>query len=169
MNVVYRLWWEYFLLFQAKCSRPEFVFCRLCTPVLEFGGLENVCNLWIIVWNHFPKQVLWLSHNYTNKVRAICAHFCLWWLNYIHIFFSRIRWLFMLIRVFPICNWELYVFKNLFSVILNSRRAFQAWCVTYHLATFWIISKSLTGMTSISTVLSARHILSWPEGKLGKN
>ena len=33
-----------------------------------------------------------------------------------------IRWLFMLIRVVPICNWELYVFKNLFSVILNSRR-----------------------------------------------
>ena len=34
-----------------------------------------------------------------------------------------IRWLFMLIRVVPICNWELYVLKNLFSVILNSRRA----------------------------------------------
>ena len=33
-----------------------------------------------------------------------------------------IRWLFMFIRVVPICNWELYVFKNLFSVILNSRR-----------------------------------------------
>ena len=51
-----------------------------------------------------------------------CAHFCLWWLKYIYIFFSSIRWLFMFIRVVPICNWELYVFKNLFSVILNSRR-----------------------------------------------
>ena len=63
--------------------------------------------------------------------------------------------------------WELYVFKNLFSVILDSRRALQAWCVTYHSATFWINSKCLTDMTSISTVLSARH--TWPEGKLGKN
>ena len=51
------------------------------------------------------------------------AHFCLWWLKYIYIFFSSIRWLFMFIRVLPTCNWELYVFKNLFSVILNSRRA----------------------------------------------
>ena len=49
------------------------------------------------------------------------AHFCLWWLKYIYIFFSSIRWLFMFIRVLPICNWELYVFKNLFSVTLNSR------------------------------------------------
>ena len=51
------------------------------------------------------------------------AHFCLRWLKYIYIFFSSIRWLLVFIRVLPICNWELYVFKNLFSVILNSRRA----------------------------------------------
>ena len=117
------MWWEYFLLFQAKCSRPEFVFCRLCTPVLEFGGLENVCNLWIIVWNHFPKQMLWLSHNlFFFGYVWFSAHFCLWWLKYTYIFFSSIRWLFMFIRVLPICNWELYELKSLFSVILNSRR-----------------------------------------------
>ena len=51
------------------------------------------------------------------------AHFCLWWLKYTYIFFSSIGWLFMFILVLPICNWELYVLKNLFSVILNSRRA----------------------------------------------
>ena len=51
------------------------------------------------------------------------VHYCLWWLKYIYIFFSSIRWLFMFIRVLPICNWELYLLKNLFTVILNSRRA----------------------------------------------
>ena len=51
------------------------------------------------------------------------AHFCSWWLKYTYIFFSSIRWLFMFILVLPICNWELYVLKKLFSVILNPRRA----------------------------------------------
>ena len=46
--------------------------------------------------------------------------FCL---IHIYISFSSIRWLFIFIRVLPICNWELYLLKNLFSVILNSRRA----------------------------------------------
>ena len=44
-------------------------------------------------------------------------------MKYIYISFSSIRWLFMFIRVLLTCNWELYVFKNLFSIILNSHRA----------------------------------------------
>ena len=96
------------------------------------------------------------------------AHFCLWRLKYIYIFFSSMRWLFMFIRVVPICNWELYVFKNLFSVILIHVGPCQAWCVTYNLAIFWIHSKSLTDMSIIGTFLTARRLSSWPDDKLGK-
>ena len=78
------------------------------------------------------------------------------------------RWLFMFIRVVLICNWELYVFKNLFSVILIQVGPRQAWCVTYNLAIFWIHSKSLTDMSIFGTILAAPRVSFRPDDKLGK-
>ena len=99
-------------------------------PIVKLDVLTNSFFTYSDVWNtaityesnakNFRLLILFLFIFF--RYVWFCAHFCLWWLKYIYIFFSSIRWLFMFIRVVPICNWELYVFKNLFSVILNSRR-----------------------------------------------
>ena len=58
--------------------------------------------------------------------------------------------------------------KTCFQLYLIHVVPRQAWCVTYNLAIFLILSKSLSDMSIIGTFLTAWGLLSWPDDKLGK-
>ena len=58
--------------------------------------------------------------------------------------------------------------KTCFQLYLIHVVPRQAWCVTYNLAIFLILSKSLTDMSIFGTILAARRVSFWPDDKLGK-